>query len=183
MTELAGLRTLSDEALLHLMAGHHEDALVELHRRYARLLYALGSRMLRQADDVDICVQDAFYNAWRHAARFDPARAQVKTWLVSIAHHRFLQELRDRPQEALELEEWDAPTSPPDPTDTLLAQQAVGALGASQRRLVELMYFRGYTHAELAELTGLPLGTVKSRLRVALELMRAAVTGKGGKGQ
>lgn len=170
----------TDEALLQAMARGQEEALRELHRRHARLLYALGYRMLRQRDDVETCVQDAFMNAWRHAARFDPTRASVKTWLVSIAHHRFLQELRDRPQLALELEEWDAPVQAPDPTDRALAARAVQALDAAQRQLVELAYYQGYSHPELAALTGLPIGTVKSRLRAALTKMRGYLVGAGG---
>ncbi|WP_034386829.1 RNA polymerase sigma factor [Deinococcus sp. YIM 77859] len=175
----------TDETLLQRMAAGDEDALLELHRRYVRLLYGLGHRMLRQRDDVDVCVQDAFMNAWRHAARFDPTRASVKTWLVSIAHHRFLQQLRDRPEVGLELEDWDQPTVPTDPADRVLADRALQALEGEQRRLVELAYYRGYSHAELAALTGLPLGTVKSRLRAAVDRMRAALgagtpEGKGG---
>lgn len=165
----------TDETLIRQMAGGDEGALLELHVRYARLLYALGHRMLRQNDDVDSCVQDAFMNAWRHAARFDPSRARVKTWLVSIAHHRFLQQLRDRPDVGLELEDWDQPTPAPDPTDRVLAARALGVLDAEQRELVELAYYRGHSHSELAALTGLPLGTVKSRLRAALDRMRAVL--------
>ncbi|WP_102127070.1 RNA polymerase sigma factor [Deinococcus planocerae] len=168
----------SDEALIQRVAGGHEDALRELHRRHARLLYALGHRMLRQREDVETCVQDAFMNAWRHAARFDPSRASVKTWLVSIAHHRFLQELRDRPDTALELEDWDAPVAAPDPLGRILAGRAVQALDPSQRELVELAYYRGHSHSELAALTGLPVGTVKSRLRAALDRMRRHLSGK-----
>lgn len=180
MTSPPSYQDIPDETLLRLMAGHDENALRELHQRYARLLYALGSRMLRQPDDVDICVQDAFMNAWRHAERFDPLRAKAKTWLVSIAHHRFLQQLRDRPETGLALEDWDAPTPAPDPADALMAQQAVSVLDDAQRHLVELMYYRGYSHSEVANLTGLPLGTVKSRLRAALGSMRAALNSKGG---
>ncbi|MFC5848933.1 RNA polymerase sigma factor [Deinococcus petrolearius] len=168
----------TDEVLIARMAQRDEDALAELHRRHARLLYALGQRMLQQRDDVESCVQDAFMNAWKHAARFDPSRARAKTWLVSIAHHRFLQELRDRPATELEIAEWDAPTPAADPTDRLLAGRAVDALAQPQRRLVELAYYRGYSHSELAQLTGLPLGTVKSRLRAALDQMRAALGGR-----
>lgn len=167
----------SDEALMQRVAGGHEDALRELHRRHARLLYALGHRMLRQREDVETCVQDAFMNVWRHAARFDPSRASVKTWLVSIAHHRFLQELRDRPDTALELEDWDAPVAAPDPLGRILAGRAVQALDPSQRELVELAYYRGHSHSELAALTGLPVGTVKSRLRAALDRMRRSLGG------
>lgn len=175
MTEASPLTHLSDEALIERMAHRDERALTELHGRYARLLYALGHRMLHQREDVESCVQDAFLNAWNHAGRFDIARAKAKTWLVSIAHHRFLQELRDRPQTALELEDWDTPTQSPELVNALMAQQALGVLDASQRRLVELAYFRGHSHAALAELTGLPLGTVKSRLRAALDRMRGAL--------
>ncbi|MFC6665645.1 RNA polymerase sigma factor [Deinococcus radiopugnans] len=166
-------------ALIQAMAGGQEDALRELHDRYARLLYALGHRMLHQNDDVESCVQDAFMNAWKHAGRFDASRASVKTWLVSIAHHRFLQELRDRPQTSLEIEEWDAPTAAADPTDRLLAEQAVQGLETDQRKLIELAYYRGYTHSELAVLLGLPVGTVKSRLRSALGRMKALLGPSG----
>ena len=173
----------TDEVLIARMALRDEDALSELHRRHARLLYALGQRMLRQRDDVESCVQDAFMNAWKHAARFDPARAKAKTWLVSIAHNRFLQELRDRPVTELEIADWDAPSGAPDPTDRLLAGRAVDALEHPQRQLVELAYYRGYSHSELAQLTGLPLGTVKSRLRAALDQMRAALGGRAAQGE
>lgn len=174
-----------DELLLMQMGLGNEEALRELHRRHSRLLYGLGRKMLRQTDDVDICVQDAFMNAWKHAARFDPARASAKTWLVTIAHRRFLQQLRDRPETGLELADWDAPTHTPDPVDTVLAGRAVQALDTEQRRLVELAYYQGHSHAELASITGLPLGTVKSRLRLALDRMRTAIgqapsTLKGG---
>ncbi|WP_233554360.1 RNA polymerase sigma factor [Deinococcus cavernae] len=179
MTELSLLNDLTDETLIERMAAHDESALSELHKRYARLLYALGVRMLRQHEDVESCVQDAFLNAWNHAGRFDVGRAKAKTWLVSIAHHRFLQELRDRPDTPLELEDWDAPTQAPGLINTLMTQQALLALDASQRRLVELAYFQGHSHAALASLTGLPLGTVKSRLRAALDRMRRAL----GEGQ
>jgi RNA polymerase sigma factor (sigma-70 family) len=168
-----------DIVLIQAMADGQEDALRELHDRYARLLYGLGHRMLRQTDDVESCVQDAFMNAWKHAARFDPARASVKTWLVSIAHHRFLQELRDRPQIPLEIEDWDAPTTAADPTDRLLAEQAVQGLETDQRKLIELAYYRGYTHSELATLLDLPVGTVKSRLRSALGRMKALLGPSG----
>ncbi len=168
-----------DTALLQAMAGGQEEALRELHDRYARLLYALGHRMLRQTDDVESCVQDAFMNAWKHAARFDASRASVKTWLVSIAHNRFLQELRDRPQTPLEIEDWDAPTAAADPTDRLMAEQAVQGLETEQRQLIELAYYRGYTHSQLAELLNLPVGTVKSRLRTALGRMKAHLGSAG----
>ncbi|CAM3223536.1 sigma-70 family RNA polymerase sigma factor [Deinococcus deserti] len=166
----------TDEVLIARMAARDEEALRELHRRHSRLLYGLGQRMLRHPDDVDCCVQDAFVNAWNHAARFDPSRARARTWLVSIAHNRFLQQLRDRPDVALELEDWDQPTRDPDPIDRLMTERAMEGLDSTQRELIELAYFRGYSHSELSAMTGLPLGTVKSRMRTALDRMRAKLS-------
>lgn len=180
MTSSSPVPEPTDETLIRLMSQGQQDALLELHRRHSRLLYGLGYRMLRQREDVEGCVQDAFMNAWRHAGRFDPSRARAKTWLVSIAHHRFLQQLRDRPSTALELEDWDQPTAAPDPTDRLLAGRALQVLDPAQRELIELAYYRGHSHSELAALTGLPLGTVKSRLRAALDRMRGALGGGTG---
>lgn len=166
------LMTPTDEQLIADMARGDEEALRELYRRYAPYLFAMGRRMLASREDVEQCVQDAFHNAWRAAERFDPARASAKTWLVTIAHRRALQALRDRRDATLPLEEWDAPTHTPDRLDAVLAQRALEGLGAESRRLVELAFFQGYSHGELAKLTGLPLGTVKTRLRSALDHMR-----------
>ncbi|AWN24513.1 RNA polymerase subunit sigma-24 [Deinococcus irradiatisoli] len=154
------------------MAGGDEAALAELHRRYAPYLYGLGRRMLRQQDDVETCVQDAFFNAWKAAGRFDPSRASVKTWLVTIAHNRMLQALRDRPDTGLDLEEWDSPTSAPDRIEQVIAQRAVDILGEPERTLVVLAFYKGYSHTELTEQTGLPLGSIKTYLRRALAQMR-----------
>ena len=162
----------TDEQLMADMARGDEEALRELHRRYAPYLYAMARRMLNQREDVEQCVQDAFFNAWKASGRFDPSRASANTWLVTIAHRRVRQELRDRPDTALEVEEWDAPTTSPDRLDQVIAQRAVGVLADDQRRLVELAFYQGYSHSELARVTGLPLGTVKTRLRSALDRMR-----------
>lgn len=161
-----------DEVLMARMAGGDEAALTELHRRYAPYLYGLGRRMLRQQDDVEICVQDAFFNAWKAAGRFDPRRASVKTWLVTIAHNRMLQALRDRPDVGLDLEEWDSPTSSPDRIEQVIAQRAVDTLGEPEKTLVILAFYQGFSHTELTEKTGLPLGSIKTYLRRALAQMR-----------
>ncbi len=154
------------------MAGGDEAALTELHRRYAPYLYGLGRRMLRQQDDVETCVQDAFFNAWKASARFDSSRASVKTWLVTIAHNRMLQALRDRPETGLDLEEWDSPTSAPDRVEQVIAQRAVDTLGEPERTLVVLAFYQGFSHTELTQQTGLPLGSIKTYLRRALAQMR-----------
>ncbi|WP_424952115.1 RNA polymerase sigma factor [Deinococcus sp.] len=164
--------TLTDEDLIAQMAQGQQDALRELHERYAPYLYSMGRRMLHDPTDTESCVQDAFLNAWRAAVRFDRRLASAKTWLVTIAHRRFLQALRDRPDTSLAIEDWDSPTRSPDQADKVMAERAMGILSDPERHLVELAYYRGHSHAEVADLTGLPLGTVKTRLRAALARMK-----------
>ena len=164
--------TLTDEDLIAQMAQGQQDALRELHQRYAPYLYSLGRRMLNDPSDTENCVQDAFLNAWKAAVRFDRKLASAKTWLVTIAHRRFLQALRDRPDTSLPIEDWDSPTPSPDRTDKILADRAMGILTESERALIELAYYQGHSHAEVADLTGIPLGTVKTRLRTALARMK-----------
>jgi RNA polymerase sigma-70 factor, ECF subfamily len=161
------------------MAGGDEAALELLHARYAPLLFGLGRRMLRQQDDVEICVQDAFFNVWKAAGRFDPSRASVKTWLFTVARNRMLQALRDRPETGLSLEDWDAPTAAPDRLERVLAERALDRLSEPARTLVVLAFYRGYSHPELAAHTGLPLGTVKTHLRRALSEMRGTLEPDG----
>ena len=168
----------TDEQLIALMGEGREDALQELYRRYAPYLFGLARRMLSGLDDHEACVQDAFMSVWKHAARFDPSRASAKTWLVTIAHRRLLQALRDRPDQTLDLEEWDAPHAGPNLVDRVVVEGALGTLEPEARRLVELAFFDGYSHAQLAEVTGLPLGTVKTRLRTALGRLRAHLEGR-----
>ena len=168
---------ITDEQLIANMADGQEDALRELHQRYARYLFSLARRMLSGTDDIEACVQDAFMSVWRHSARFDPSRASAKTWLVTIAHRRFLQALRDRPDTTLPLEDWDAPSSAPQPLDHLMLQGAIATLEPDQQKLIDLAFYSGYSHGQLAEVTGLPLGTVKTRLRSALTKLRSAMGG------
>ncbi|WP_041230699.1 sigma-70 family RNA polymerase sigma factor [Deinococcus peraridilitoris] len=168
----------TDEQLIALMGHGQEDALRELHRRYAPYLFSMARRMLSGTDDVEACVQDAFVSVWKHAARFDPSRASAKTWLVTIAHRRFLQALRDRPDSTLPLEEWDAPTQSTQPLDRIMLQGALTQLDGEQQKLIELAFYDGYSHGQLAEVTGLPLGTVKTRLRAALSKLRTHLEDK-----
>ncbi len=97
---------------------------------------------------------------------------------MTIAHRRFLQALRDRPDTGYAIEDWDSPTRSPDQTDKIMAERAVSILTPDERRLVELAYYQGHSHAEVAEVTGIPLGTVKTRLRAALARMKTHLGGE-----
>jgi RNA polymerase sigma-70 factor (ECF subfamily) len=158
----------SDERLVARMAQRDEAALIELHRRYAPYLAAVARRMLKDADEVQQSVQDAFVNAWEAAVRFDPHKASAKTWLVTIAHRLVLNRIRGHKVETMPLESWDAPTRQPDHVERILLQDAVGTLESDERQLVELAFYQGHSHSQLVQVTGLPLGTVKTKLRTAL---------------
>jgi len=163
----------SDEQLVMRMAARDEAALEELYGRYAPYLAALSRRMLGDQGDAQGCVQDAFFRAWEAAARFDPARASAKTWLVTIGHRVAINKLRGRRPNSLPLEAWDAPTPAGDPVERIGLERAVGTLEREERQLIELAFYQGHTHQELADLTGRPLGSIKSKLRAALQKLRA----------
>ena len=169
----------SDEQLIIRMAARDESALEELYGRYAPYLTALSRRMLGNHGDVQGCVQDAFFRAWEAAARFDPARASAKTWLVTIGHRVAINKLRGRRPTPLPLEAWDAPTPAGDPVERIGLERAVGTLEQGERELIELAFYQGHSHQELADLTGRPLGSVKSTLRTALRKLRAQLDGSG----
>jgi len=162
----------SDEQLIVRMAARDEEALEELYRRYAPYLAALSRRMLGNHGDVQGCVQDAFFRAWEAAARFDPTRASAKTWLVTIGHRVAINKLRGRRPTPLPLEAWDAPTPAGDPVERIGLEAAVATLEPDERELIELAFYQGHSHQELANLTDRPLGSVKSKLRAALRKLR-----------
>lgn len=128
------------------------------------------------------CAQDVMVTVWNKAAQFDPARASVATWIYTIARNRRIDMLRrDRRPEPEDIV-W-GPEEEPDQFDALALQQdtdklalALRALPEKQREMIESAYFGDLTHSEIAEATGLPLGTIKSRIRLALERLRHSLS-------
>lgn len=128
------------------------------------------------------CTQDVMATVWNKAALFDPARASVATWVFSIARNRRIDLLRKARRPEPEELPW-GPEAEPDPADTMALQQdnhrlgqALKALPPAQRELIEKAYFGDLSHTEIAGATGLPLGTIKSRIRLALDKLRQALT-------
>jgi len=186
------LRTASvsddaDRAVLVRLANGELDALEELYDRYKTMAYSIAYRITNDATAAEDVVQDAFVGAWRNAARYVEGRGSVKTWLLAIVHHRAIDAVRRRrPTTELPDAEMPPPATLTLPDiwgevagnlDRAEIASALATLSDVQREAIELAYFGGLTQVEIADRTGAPLGTVKSRIRLGLLAMRAALVG------
>ncbi|MDE3113828.1 MAG: sigma-70 family RNA polymerase sigma factor [Chloroflexota bacterium] len=175
----------SDRALMEALARRDLAALSALYDRYGRVAYTLAYRIVGEPEAAEDIVQDAFIGAWRGAATFDHARGNPRSWLLSIVHHRAVDLLRRRTAfRPSPLEEAAEAAADSDTAEEAVrnverktVRDALLGLPEAQRRTIELAYFGGYTQSELAELMGVPLGTVKGRMRIGLQKMRRALGG------
>ncbi|MFN4101743.1 MAG: sigma-70 family RNA polymerase sigma factor [Pararhodobacter sp.] len=167
--------------MLAVAQNADEQAFAALFSHYAPRVKAFLMKSGATAALAEDCAQDVMATVWRKAVQFDPARASVATWIFTIARNRRIDLLRrDRRPEPEDLP-W-GPEAEPDQADALALQQDTERLGAAlallpetQRTLIERAYFGDLSHGEIAKLTGLPLGTIKSRIRLALEKLRQSL--------
>jgi RNA polymerase sigma-70 factor, ECF subfamily len=179
----ANSRTHDDDAaLMRRIAGGDETALTAAYDRYARLVYSVALRVLGNVQLAEEVSQDIFYQLWRTAPAFNPSRGSLSGWLLVCARNRAISRLRGRGAEpAVELREQTAVRTVNLEDDLAQAQQisrvrtALEKLQPAQRQALELAYFEGLTHTEIARRTGEPLGTVKTRLRAAVEFLKRAL--------
>jgi RNA polymerase sigma-70 factor (ECF subfamily) len=180
-----------DGEILSRIAAGQTDALERLYDRYRSMAYAIALRITADPGTAEDVVQDAFLGAWKNASRYAGSRGSVKTWLLSIVHHRAIDAVRRR-RPAVELPETDdaAPSALTIPDvwpevagnlERAVIAAALDSLSAAQREAIELAYFGGLTQQEIAERTGAPLGTVKSRVRLGLLALRRGLI-EGGHG-
>jgi RNA polymerase sigma-70 factor (ECF subfamily) len=173
------VQAASDEELM-LALPDRVEAMEALYDRHSRAALGLAVRMLGEREAAEEVVQEAFLALWRYAQRFDAARGSVRTWLLGIVHHRAIDRLRGRPQVAPLPDELGADPSPTADVWRQTAQRldrqaitgALDQLPAEQREAIELAYFGGLTQAQIALALGIPLGTVKGRMRLALARLR-----------
>ena len=160
-----------------------------LYDRHSRAAYGLAYRILGEATAAEDVVQEAFLTVWRQAATYSPERGTVRAWLLAIVHHRAIDHVRRRSYREERQQALDAVVDPPDSADTWEqarqsvegqhVREALEHLPPDQRRSITLAYFGGYTHDEIARLLGVPLGTVKGRLRIGLQKMRGYLDKQG----
>ena len=180
----------ADSELAVAIAAGSQDALAQLYDRYAGLAYGLALRVLGDPGRAEDAVQEAFLNVWNRAAAFDPERGSLRSWLLTAVRNRSIDYLRGRG--AHERREQDlepvaaiagARSDPWHEVSLKLERDAVrealSSLPPEQRQAVQLAYFGGYSQTEIADMTRVPLGTVKGRLRLALEKLSSYLRGRG----
>lgn len=166
----------SPHDLLRSLAAGDAAALGGFYDLYAGLVNALALRILRNTADAEDVVQEVFLQVWRDAGRFDPQRGAPGAWLCAITRTRALDRMRRRMSRREDpVEAAPPPTAVPANVEALAVREALQDLSVDQRRALELAYFEGLTHTEIAARLDEPLGTVKTRIRTAMIRLREAL--------
>ena len=184
------LRSLADEDVMQLVRRGDARAFEVIYERHSGAAFSLAYRMMGTRSGAEDVTQDAFLSMWRSGARYDRARGSVRTWVLGIVHHRAIDALRratvhDRQRsgdEGIE-ERFEARER----TDVEAARReeattvrgALSSLPPDQSQVIELAYFGGFTHTEIADMLDAPVGTIKGRMRLGLKKMRSQL----GEGQ
>ncbi len=177
----------ADELLVRRIVDRNDDALELLYDRHSRAVYSLALRMLGDAEQAEDVTQEIFLRLWRQPERYDSARGEFLTWILGVTHHRVIDLIRSRRTSSATKDRLrsfaivDAQTAP-EPEDIAILEQrreaiqiAVAELPVAQREALELAFYSGLTHAEIAARTGTPLGTVKTRIRGGMQRLKAVL--------
>jgi RNA polymerase sigma factor (sigma-70 family) len=184
--------TVSDEAILAAIARKEIGAMEILYQRYHRVLYSLAYRIVVDHQVAEDLLQECFLAVWDSASSYVPQNGKVQSWLFSIIHHRAIDYLRSLQRRAafnettLDEIDLDESAGSPDVRDEgwlsvqrAQVREALMGLRKEQRLVIELAYFQGWTHAEIAEGCHIPLGTVKARMRLGLLHLKRLLERKG----
>ena len=174
---------------MSLASNGDTGAFAALYDRHSRAAYSLAYRMMGERQAAEDLVQEAFLSVWRAAASYRAERGSVRTWVLSIVHNRGVDQLRSSAGRRRTRDRVEAETRTSQPSQAVAeawrnsqreqVRQALRALPPEQLKVLELAYFSGYTHTEIAELLDLPLGTVKGRMRLGLKKVREYFDSRG----
>ena len=183
------LHRLADEEVMELLRAGNPDAFEVIYDRHSRAAFSLAYRIAGDRGVAEDITQEAFLSMWRSHVRFDRERGSVRTWVLGIVHHRTIDALRrnlvherrrasaegiEERHEAAELTDVEAVRR----EEAREVRAALSALPGEQSRVIELAYYGGFTHTQIAEMLGEPVGTVKGRMRLGLAKMRRQMTGE-----
>ena len=177
-----------DRQLLQRVADKDRDALDLLYTRYVTPVYSMALHMLKQPPLAEEVTQDVFLNIWLKAASFNVDRGQPRSWIMSVTHHRVIDVIRSRRRTATATDPEGYETLERLPSggasvesqvqqnlDRERIMSALATLPENQREVILLAYFEGYSQSEMAEFLSEPLGTIKTRVRLAMQKLRGAL--------
>ncbi len=179
-----------DKSLVTRVQNGDYTAIEELYARYSRQAYGLALRILNNSESAEDAVQDAFLRFWRQPGSFDSGKGRFVTWLLSIVHNLCIDQVRRKRHQTVSMDQEEtqqqinylADNSTPVHEEVWLSmqrtviQQALDNLPQEQSRMIEMAFFKGLTHTEIAHETGQPLGTVKSRIRQGLMKLKGLMS-------
>ncbi|MDQ4127159.1 MAG: sigma-70 family RNA polymerase sigma factor [Actinomycetota bacterium] len=179
---------LADEDLISLVQTANTEAFATLYDRHSRAAFSLAYRMMGERQASEDLAQEAFIKVWRGAGSYRAEKGSVRTWILSIVHNRGIDLLRSQASRRRTQEKMEASAARSEPSEALAAtwrntqreqvREVLGTLPEEQLRILELAYFSGYTHVEIAELLGLSLGTIKGRIRLGVQRCVAYRSGR-----
>ncbi|WP_227396925.1 RNA polymerase sigma factor [Jeotgalibacillus aurantiacus] len=181
---------LTDTELYVRLRQNDKEALAQLYDRYEKLVYSFAYRMTKDRTLAEETVQEVFVKLWRTNAEYDESKGKFSSWLLTITRNKALDLIRkSAAKPTVEFEERDSLKETAETPDDILEEKtknqavrkAVARLKEEQRTIIELFYFKGLTQDAIAQQTGLPLGTVKGRIRLALKHLRKYIDEEGGK--
>jgi RNA polymerase sigma-70 factor (ECF subfamily) len=176
----ADIRNLADEEVMQLVQRGRPNAFELLYDRHGGAAFSLAYRMVGGRAAAEDVVQEAFLSIWRSRLRYEPARGSVRTWVLGIVHNRAIDALRRnvaQDRRRADFEGVEEQREAPERTEVEVARRqeatsvrsAIGELPDEQSRVIQLAYFGGFSHTEIAEMLDTPVGTVKGRMRLGLE--------------
>jgi RNA polymerase sigma-70 factor (ECF subfamily) len=188
---MADLRALADEDLMHLVQGGDAQAFEVVYERHSAAAFSLAYRITGTRAMAEDVTQEALLSLWRSGGRYDRSRGSVRTWILGIVHNRSIDGLRRASVhskrrasdeglaervESKERTEVEAARR----EESKAIRSALETLPAEQAQVIQMAYFGGFTHVEIADMLNAPVGTVKGRMRLGLEKMRAQLAGVAG---
>lgn len=175
--------------MISLVENDDSGAFAVLYDRHSRSAYSLAYRMMGEKQAAEDLVQEVFLRVWRSTGSYRAERGSVRTWILSIVHHRGVDQLRSTASRRRTQGKVEASAQTSQPSEAFSetwrnsqrdqVRKALGTLPPEQLKVLELAYFSGYTHVEIAELLDLPLGTVKGRMRLGLKKIKSYFDSRG----
>lgn len=175
--------------MISLVESDDAEAFAVLYDRHSRSAFSLAYRMMGQRQAAEDLIQEVFLRVWRSTGSYRAERGSVRTWILSIVHHRGVDLLRSTASRRRTQDKVEASAETAQPSEAFSeawrnsqrheVRQALETLPEEQLKVLELAYFSGYTHVEIADLLDLPLGTVKGRMRLGLKKIKSYFDSRG----